>query len=58
MSTERTFTVVIEVGGSAAAEEDQQERLVEQIVKRIGEENAMLGGSTARVTSVTEVVEE
>ncbi len=54
MSTERTFTVVIEVGGNEAAEEDQQERLVEQIVKRIGEENAMLGGATARVTSVVE----
>jgi hypothetical protein len=54
---ERTFTVVIEVGGNAAAEEDQQEMLVEKIVKRIEEQNAMIGGSTARVTSVTEVVE-
>ena len=57
MSTERIFTITIEVGGNVAAEEDQQERLVEQIVARIAEQNAMLGGATARVTSVTEVEE-
>jgi hypothetical protein len=52
MATEHSYTVVIEIGDDGSTAEKEQ--LLDHMVERIGEENAVLGQATARVTSVEE----